>query len=45
VILLTGQLGAQGENADAFSVTYGHYQPGISEKTIVSMTQGKIACP
>lgn len=44
VVLLTGQLGAKGENTDAFSVTYGRYQPGISEKTIVGLTQGKIAC-
>jgi len=44
VIFLTGQLGAQGENADAYSVAYERYQPGISEKTIVSLTQGKIIC-
>lgn len=44
VIFLTGQRGAQGENADAYSVAYERYQPGISEKTIVGLTQGKIAC-
>ena len=44
VIFLTGQLGAQGENADAFSVAYERFQPGISENTIVGATQGKIAC-
>ncbi len=44
VILITGQLGAQGENTDAFSVTYERSQPGISEKTITSLTQGKIVC-
>jgi len=40
VIFWTGQLGAQGENPDAFSVAYERYQPGISEKTIVGLTQG-----
>ena len=44
VVFLTGQLGARGENADAFSVTYEHNQPGLSEKTITSLTQGKIVC-
>jgi len=44
VILLTGQLGAPNENADAFSVAYGRYQPGISEKTIAGLTQGKFVC-
>lgn len=44
VIFLTGQRGAQGENTDAFSVAYERYQPGISEKTISSLTQGKIIC-
>lgn len=44
VILLTGQLGAPNENADAFSVTYEHHQPGLSEKTIRSLTQGKVVC-
>jgi len=44
VVFLTGQLGAQGESADAFSVTYERSQPGISEKTITSLTEGKIVC-
>ena len=44
VIFLTGNNGAQGENTDAYSVAYEHYQPGISEKTITSLTQGKIVC-
>jgi len=44
VVFLIGQLGAQGENADAFSVTYERSQPGLSEKTITNLTQGKIVC-
>ena len=44
VILLTGQLGAQGENTDAFSVSYERPQPGLSVKTIAGLTQGKFVC-
>lgn len=44
VILLTGQLGAQGENTDAYSVTYERCQPGLSVKTITGLTQGQFAC-
>lgn len=44
VIFLTGDKGAQGENTDAYSVAYERYQPGLSEKTVVSLTQGKIVC-
>ncbi len=44
VIFLTGQKGTPGENADAYSVAYQRYQPGLSEKTITGLTQGKIAC-
>jgi hypothetical protein len=44
LIFITGQLGAQGENTDAFSVTYGRYQPGLSVKTITGLTQGKFIC-
>lgn len=44
VIFVTGDSGAQGENTDAYSVAYERYQPGISEKTITSLTRGKIVC-
>ena len=44
VIYLTGQLGPQGENTDAFSVAYERFQPGLSEKTIVGLTEGNISC-
>lgn len=44
VVFLTGQRGGQGENTGAYSVAYERYQPGISEKTITSLTQGKIVC-
>lgn len=45
VIIVTGNPGAAGEDTDAYSVAYERYQPGISEKTITSLTQGKIVCP
>ncbi len=44
VIFLTGTSGAQGENTDAYAVAYERYEPGISDKTITSLTQGKIIC-
>jgi hypothetical protein len=44
VIFLTGSRGDQGENTDAYAVAYERYQPGLSEKTIASLTQGKIVC-
>jgi hypothetical protein len=43
VIIVTGDPG-EGENTDAYSVAYERYQPGISERTITSLTQGKIVC-
>jgi hypothetical protein len=43
VIIVTGDSG-EGENTDAYSVAYERYQPGISERTITSLTQGKIGC-
>lgn len=45
VIFLTGDNGAQGENTDAYGVAYERFQPGLSEKTITSLTQGKFVCP
>jgi len=44
LIIVTGNPGATGEDTDAYSVGYERYQPGLSEKTITSLTQGKIAC-
>lgn len=45
VIIVTGNPGAAGEDTDAYSVAYERYQPGISEKTIAGLTQGKMVCP
>jgi hypothetical protein len=45
LVVVTGTLGAENENVDAYSVAYERYQPGLSEKTITSVTQGKVVCP
>lgn len=44
VVILTGDRGAKGENTDAYSVAYQRYAPGLSEKTVTSLTQEKILC-
>ena len=44
LIIVTGNTGAAGEDTDAYSVAYELYQPGISDKTVTSLTQGKIVC-
>ncbi|HEX4427292.1 MAG TPA: hypothetical protein VH079_17965 [Terriglobales bacterium] len=44
VIFVTGTPGPDGQNTDAYSVAYKRFQPGISEKTITSVTQGKMVC-
>ena len=44
VIFLTAVRGAPGENADGYAVAYERYEPVISDKTITSLTRGKIVC-
>ena len=44
VVFITGDSGRQGEDTNTYGVGYQRYEPGISEKTIASMTQGKIVC-
>lgn len=43
-VSVTGDPEAQGVNANGFSVLYQRFQPGLSEKTIISLAQGKVAC-
>jgi hypothetical protein len=45
VVLVTGAPGKEGENKDAFAVVYYRYEPGLSTKSIISVTQQKITCP
>jgi hypothetical protein len=44
VVIVTGNRGASGENTNAYSVAYEHYQPGLSEKTVASLTEGTLIC-
>lgn len=44
VIIVTGNPGAAGQDTEAYAVAYERYQPGLSEKTVASLTQGKIVC-
>ena len=44
VILVAAQSGPQDQNTKTDSVAYERYQPGLSEKTIVGLTQKKFVC-
>lgn len=44
LVIVTGNPGAAGEDTYAGSVAYERYQPGLSEKTVASLTHGKIVC-
>ena len=44
LVFVTGKSGVEGENPNAYSVAYEKFQPGLNEKTINSVTQGKIVC-
>lgn len=44
VIFLTAGRGAPSENTDGYAVAYERYDPGISDKTIAGLTQGKFVC-
>ena len=45
IVSVTGSAGKEGENTDAYSVTYARLQPGLSEKSIISLNEQKLACP
>ena len=44
VVSITGDSGVQGEDTNTYGIGYQRYQPGVSEKTIASLTQGKVVC-
>ena len=44
LVILTGSRGAQGENTSAYSVAYQRFEPGLAEKTVAGLAQGKILC-
>lgn len=44
MVTVTGSVGKVGENTDTYSVVYSRFQPGLSEKTMVSVNQQKVVC-
>lgn len=44
IVSIIGDRGKDGEDTDAFSVSYQKFQSGLSEKTILSMNQRNIVC-
>jgi hypothetical protein len=44
LVSVTGSVEKAGENTDTYSVVYSRLQPGLSEKTIISVNQGKVVC-
>jgi hypothetical protein len=44
MVSVTGDRGKEGEDASTYSIVYARLQPGVSEKTIISLNQQKIVC-
>ena len=44
VVFVTGSPGKEGEDTDAYAVTYYRLEPGLPAKTILSFTQQKVTC-
>jgi hypothetical protein len=44
-VSVTGSPGKDGEDTDAYSVVYSRFQPGLSEKALVTLNQQKVVCP
>lgn len=44
IVSITGNPGKNGEDVDAHSVIYARFQPGLSEKEIVSMNSSHLVC-
>jgi hypothetical protein len=45
LVYVTGSPGKEGENTDAYAVTYYLFKPALPAKTILSFTQQKMVCP
>ena len=43
-VCVTGSASKEGNNTDAYSVVYKRFQPGLTEKTIISLNQQKLVC-
>ncbi len=45
IVSVTGTPAPDGQDSEAHGVVYMRVEPGLSEKTIASMPQGKVVCP
>ncbi len=45
VVSITGSPGKDGENTDAYSVVYARFQPGLSQRAVITLNQQKVVCP
>jgi hypothetical protein len=45
IVSITGEPGKADENTDTYSLLFARFNPGLSEKAILSMNQQKVACP
>jgi hypothetical protein len=45
VVSVTGSPGKDGENTDSYSVVYARFQPGLSERAVITLNQQKVVCP
>jgi hypothetical protein len=45
VVSITGGPGKDGENTDAYSVLYARFQPGLSERAVITLNQQQVVCP
>jgi len=45
VVSVTGSPGKDGENTDAYSVVFARFQPGLSERAVITLNQQKVVCP
>jgi hypothetical protein len=43
-VSVTGSPGKDGENTDAYSVVYARFQPGLSERAVITLNQQKVVC-
>jgi hypothetical protein len=43
-VFVTGSASKEGEITDAYSAVYARFQPGVTEKMIISLNQQKVVC-
>jgi hypothetical protein len=45
IVAITGDPGQDGEDTGAYGMVYAKFQPGLPEKTIISINIQKVVCP